>query len=158
MPLYPLIALMIGFTVEKIKFKLAFKSFYLVLFALISVAIYQNLKYQKEYIVPDISVDEKNVALAAKNLTNENEEIYLTNYYYPTIVFYSQRRTFAVYSEHNRNPWWIRNNKEWDKILKKNNVIIITSDRELEKLKANFIQYKFEVKYKSGDKILVKKV
>lgn len=158
MPLYPFIALMISFTIEKIKFKFTFNSFYIVLFTLIFIAIYQNLKYQKEYIVPDVSINEKNVALAAKNLTGVNDEIYLTNYYYPTIVFYSQRRTFAVYSEHNRNPWWIKNIVEWDKILKNNNIIIITSEQELTELREKFSQYKFEIKYKSGDKILVEKL
>lgn len=158
MPLYPLIALIIAFAMERMKFKFISNKFYLILFILITIASCQDFKYRKEFIVPDISIDERNVALAAKNITPENENIYLTNYYYPTIVFYSQRKVYAVYSERQKNSWWIKPKTDWINILTKNNVVIITSEQELKKLQDEFKQYKFKIEYKSGDKILIKKV
>lgn len=123
------------------------------------ISLVQNLVYKNEYIVPDIAGDEAKVALAAKKKTQENDVLYLTNYYYPTTVYYSERKVYAVYSENEVNrAWWIKSKSEWADILQKDRVFIVTTKEEFENLKMSLPEYKFDLLYQSGQKLLIKKV
>lgn len=156
--LYPIIALIISyfFTYLTNKIKIINLSIPLLIF-IIALATIQNLKYKNEYIVPDISIDEKKVAFEAKKLTNIDDSLYLSNYYYPTTVFYSARKVYAVYSDHNENKsWWILPKSKWPELLKNSNVVIITTEEEYKILKESFKDYDLHIIFKSGSKLLVK--
>lgn len=159
-PLYPVISIITAFGIYQITKKFLGQKFIMpVALLIILIAAFQNFLYRNEYIVPDIAGDEARVALAAKNFTEKDDILYLTNYYYPTTVYYSERKVYAVYSEQERNlPWWIKQQTDWGKILEINRVFIITTKEELESLKEYFSKYKFELLYQSGEKILLKKV
>lgn len=156
LPFYPIIALMISNTLyEVLRSELRF----LLVGIVFLMACTQVFIYKNEYIVPNIAGDEANVALAAKKITEQGESLYLTNYYYPTTVYYSQRKVYAVYSDRKGDdPWWIKQKSDWKEILRKNNVMIITTNDELRALRESFPQYLFEELYRSGSKLLVKKV
>lgn len=158
-PLYPIVSIIIGYSLYKIFTKYLGEKFIPHIILIVTlIAIFQNVIYKNEYMVPDIAGDEARVALAAKNLIAKEDTIYLTNYYYPTIVYYSERKTYAVYSEHEKNVWWIRPKTDWIKIMRKDRVFIITTRKELENLKEYFSQYELDILYRSGEKMLFKKV
>lgn len=158
MPLYPITALMIGYTVYEFGKKFFINSSALTTLVFI-VASLQLFFYRNEFIVPDITVDDAKVAIAAKSETEENDILYLTNYYYPTVVYYGERKTYAVYSEHEENlAWWVKPKTAWRDILKNKNVFIVTNSEEFEILKQSYPNYKFTVLYEKGEKKLVKKI
>lgn len=160
-PLYPILAMIIGYSlfdlVKKfVKQKYASK---LILIVVFTLALFQLIVYRNEYMVADISNDEAQVGMAVKRFTTDADEIYLTNYYYPTIVYYSDRRVFAVYSDNEYNAtWWVKSKTDWKAILKKERVFIITTEEELKNLNEYFSDYKFNLLYQSGEKLLLKKV
>lgn len=159
-PFYPLVSIMIGFTVWQMVRKFSGQKFIApIIFFLMVVAALQNITYRDQYMFPDVAGDEARVALVAKNLTEKDDFIYLTNYYYPTIAYYSERKIYAVYSEQEKNPaWWIRPETDWGNILEGKRVFIITTKEEIEKFQKYFSKYKFELLYQSGEKLLLKKV
>ncbi len=159
MPLYPITALAIAYSLNVLGKKIGKKGTVIIIMISFFISSLQLFFYRDNYIVPDIAGDEAKVALAARDLTTADDVLYLTNYYYPTIVYYSQRQTHAVYSENQHNTaWWIKPKDDWIKILQKDRVFIITTREELESLRGYFSQYKFEVLYQSGEKMLLKKV
>lgn len=158
-PLYPLFSLVIAQGIYSSWGKISQTKDHILFVIIALFSLMQNVIYAKEFIVPDIAGDEARVALEAKRRTGKNEVLYLTNYYYPTTVFYSQRKTYAVYSDqHSNASWWIKGKDEWGNILRRSNVFIIATREELNDLQAHFPKEVFEVLYKSGDKMLVKKV
>lgn len=157
-PLYPIIALITSWAILEIN-KRYIKIYPLIIvFIVLTVGVFINLKFQNEFIVPDIVKDEVAVAVKARDLTIEGDSIYMTNHYYPTTVYYSQRRVYSLFSDKLSREWWIKNRQEWNNILKKDKVIIISTIQELADLQNAYPQYKFIIIYKSGEKILVKKV
>lgn len=159
-PLYPIIALVIADGVYAATKRFTRGKLQIVFIALVFlVACFQNIFYKNDYIVPDIAGDEAKVALAAKDRTLKSDILYLTNYYYPTTVYYSERIVYAVYSDHPKNnSWWIKPKEEWVTILQQDRVYIITSNEEMDSLNKYFSSYSFEILYQSGHKLLLKKV
>lgn len=158
-PIYPIVSIIIGYSLYKIFTKfLGEKLIPLIILVAALTAIFQNVIYKNEYKVPDVAGDEARIALAVKNLTTKEDVVYLTNYYYPTTVYYSERKTYAVYSEHEKNVWWIRPKTDWINILRVDRVFIITTDEEFKNLNTYFSEYKFQILYQSGTKKLLKKV
>lgn len=161
MPIYPIVAIIIGYSL--VEFSNKFRKTYFLNFTVYAtvfiIGFFHLIRYMSEYIVPDTSLDEAKVALAAKELTKWDDVIYLTNYYYPTIVFYSSRKVFAVYSDNEYNlAWWIKPKTAWKSILSKERVFIITTEEEYVNYKKYFSGYKFDNLFKSGEKMLLKKV
>ena len=157
MPLYPIAALMIGYTFYELMKKFHIPHFFGM--AVFFIAVLQLFTYRNEFIVPDISGDDARVAMAARDETEKDDIVYLTNYYYPTIVYYSDRKTYAVYSEHEKNDaWWVKSKTEWENILEKDRVFIITTDEEVKNFNTYFSKYNFQLLYQSGTKKLLKKV
>lgn len=160
LPIYPALALLIGVTLHnfwKIFFGEKFLPF-LILFVF-AIALAQVFLYKKDYITPDIAGDEARVALAAKKHTVEGNALYMTNYYFPTIVYYSERKTFAVYSEQEQNAaWWIKPKSSWKEILNGSDVTIITTVDEFADLKKVDANANFVILYQSGNKLLVRKL
>lgn len=160
LPVYPTVAILVGYFLHEFKppwwrniFRLCSVVF------CITVSLFQVYFFRYEYILPDVSRDEANVAQEAKKRTDKSETLYLTNYYYPTTVYYSERKVFSVYSEQPFNrAWWIRPKSDWERILKKSNVFIITTSEEFKTLRATFTHYTMEIIFRSGDKLLVKKL
>lgn len=159
LPIYPVAAILIaGFFYSLSNQFLSRKFNGLLISLILLVASIQNIIYNKEYFVEDIAGDEARVAIFAKDATKKKDTIYLTNYYFPTTVFYSQRKVLAVYSERNDNgAWWIRPKTEWKEILEKDMVTIITTIEEFKELKDAFPEKHFEVLFQSGSKLLVRK-
>lgn len=155
-PLYPVIALLIGSSMSLFK-NINIKFNALLLFVFMLIAIGQLVIYKHEYFTPNVSGDEAKVALAAQQLMEKNNPIHLTHYYAPTTVYYSQRLTYAVYSEHKENGgWWIKPKSDWNLLLKKPEVIIITTILDLEYLKFTYPEVKFSTLFTSGEKLLIK--
>lgn len=160
-PFYPITSIIVAYGMYKIAERFIGKRVIqtILFISICLIAGFQNVAYKDEYIVPDIAGDEARVALAARENTYSNEAIYLTNYYFPTIVYYSRRKTYAVYSEHERNSaWWIKPKSYWTEIFKKPGIIIITSDEELQTLQKLFPKEQFDTLFRSGSKLLVKKI
>lgn len=159
-PLYPVVSLIVGHTLYDItKNFFGKRSEKITLMLIFLLALVQIVLYRKDYLVPDIAGDEARVALAAKKETTDGEIVYLTNYYYPTIVYYSERKVYALYSEHERNrAWWIKPKSYWNEVLKRDNVVVITTVDELYELQKVYSKEKFEILFQSGSKLLVKKV
>ena len=150
MPLYPLIAILIGFILGKLE-KLG------MIISLV-IAIFHITYYQSLYITADSVRDDAAVAIAAKERTTPNDRLYVTNYLIPTIRFYSERQTFAIYGNR-RDPLspWILPESDWQGIKEQTPLYIITNYGELEQLKKNVQPYDLEIIYTWRDKILVAK-
>ncbi len=159
LPLYPILSLTTAYGILSFaKFKIKRLKALLFIFLFI-IALFQLFVYRKSYIVPNVSADEAKSALYAKNLTKENQPIYLTNYYYPTAVYYSERKVYALYSDQESNAsWWIKSKSHWLYVFGNKNIIIITTKQELEELKERFPQYRINILFVSGDKVVAKKV
>ncbi len=160
MPLYPIGALIIGIGVCNItSYYLGRKFLIPILFIIVGISFFQQVRYKNEYIVPNVSFDEAQVAQAAKRLTNQDDVLYLTNYYFPTTIFYSNRKVYAVYSEQEENQaWWVKPRTAWREILKGDRVFVATTREEFKNLSDYFSPYKFEILYQSGQKLLLKRV
>jgi len=159
LPLYPIFSLITAYGILSFV-ELKVKKFEVLLFVFLSIiALFQLFAYRKSYIVPNISADEAKSALEASKLTKENQPIYLTNYYYPTTIYYSQRKVYALYSDYQNNAsWWIKSKSYWPYVFRNKNIIIITTTRELEELRERFPGYKIDILFVSGDKVVAKKV
>lgn len=149
MPVYPFIALICG------QFLSRWKKTTILVF---TIAIFQLAYYRAEYFVPDIASDEARVAIASREFSKEDDIIYLTHYYFPTAVYYSRRKTYAVYSERPSITWWILPKSAWADILHKNSVFINTTRDDLKVLQQQYPAVHFEILFSSSDKLLVKKV
>lgn len=148
-PIYPFIALISGQFLSRWKKSIIF---------VVAIALFQLIYYRAEYFVPDVANDEARVAIASYELTGAGDVIYLTHYYYPTAVYYSRRKTYAVYSENPSVSWWILPKITWPEILKKEKVFINTSIEDFKELQNQFPTILFEVVFRSGDKLLLKRV
>ncbi|OGG24461.1 hypothetical protein A3A79_04735 [Candidatus Gottesmanbacteria bacterium RIFCSPLOWO2_01_FULL_43_11b] len=147
MPVYPFIALIVGRWIPK-----------RYLLAVLIIAIFQIIYFRSEYFVPDVAADEARVSIASQQLTKEDDIIYLTHYYYPTAVYYSRRKTYAVYAENPSVTWWILPKSSWGEILGGSRIFINTTRDDLKELERQFPTIRFETLFSSGDKLLVKKV
>lgn len=159
LPLYPIFSLTIAYGILSFV-ELKVRKLEVLLFVCLSIiALFQLFIYRKSYIVPNVSADEAKSALAAKRLTKENQPIYLTNYYYPTTIYYSQRKVYALYSDQKYNAsWWIKSKSYWPYVFRNKNIVIITTKQELRELRERFPQYRIDILFVSGDKIVAKKV
>lgn len=159
LPLYPILSLITGYGVLSL-IELRGKKLKLFSFiCLIVIALFQLFIYRESYIVPNVSSDEVKSAFAARKLTAENQPIYLTNYYYPTTAYYSERKVYALYSDSQINTsWWIKSKDYWTYVFKDKNVVIITTKSELKELREKFPLYRIDILFSSGDKIVAKKV
>lgn len=159
LPLYPIFSLITAYGILSFA-KLKVRQLEVLLFVVLSIiALFQLFVYRKSYIVPNVSADEAKSALIAKQLTKENQPIYLTNYYYPTTIYYSQRKVYALYSDQEDNAsWWIKSKSYWSYVFRNKNIIIITTKQELRELKERFPQHIIDILFVTGDKIVAKKV
>lgn len=159
LPLYPIFSLTSAYGILSF-IELKVRKLEVLLFVFLSIiALFQLFIYRKSYIVPNVSADEAKSALAAKQLTKENQPIYLTNYYYPTTIYYSQRKVYALYSDEKNNvSWWIKSKSYWPYVFRNKNIVIITTKQELRELRERFPQYRIDILFVSGDKIVAKKV
>lgn len=159
LPLYPIFSLTTAYGILSFV-KLKIKRLELLFFVFLSIiALFQLFIYRKSYIVPNVSENEAKSALVAKQLTKENQPIYLTNYYYPTTIYYSERKVYALYSDQKDNAsWWIKSKSYWPYVFRNKNIIIITTKLELEELRERLPQYRIDILFVTGDKIVAKKV
>lgn len=159
-PFYPIIALIVGYSISNwITKTLRNKYSLLAVIVVFILAVIQLYMYKPEYIVPDIAGDEARLALYANEHTKDSDILYLTNYYYPTTIYYSRRRVYAVYSDFEKgNASWIKPKSDWKRILQKDDVYIITTKNEYDELLHAFPKQKFTILFQSGDKLLVKKI
>jgi 4-amino-4-deoxy-L-arabinose transferase-like glycosyltransferase len=149
-PLFPIVALMIGQLMEFFRWKW-------VIGLVVVVALFQVYHFRAEFIVPETERDEVRVAEAAKNLTNPETPIYLTGLSYPTTIFYSERKSFATYGGgYSKGAWWVLPESSWSEILK-TPVYIITTNQEFNDNKY-FKDYNFQTLYQSGDRKLIKRL
>lgn len=156
LPLYPLASIFIGFS--SVEFVKKYRKGYLgALLLVLLIAGFQLYTYRYEYIVPDVAADEARVAQVSKQLTQSDDIVYLTHYYYPTAVYYSKRKTYAVYGENPSVSWWILPKSAWEEILTRDRVFINTSLEDLKGLERQFPHVRFDILFQSGDKLLVKK-
>lgn len=155
MPLYPISALIISWGLFELGKRFKISSIFILL-PVLCLGILNLIFYKHEYIVPDVVVDEVKVAKKANSLTSPKDRIYLTNYYYPTTIFYSDRKIIAVYGESENITSWIKHKKEWKNILHNKGIFIISTEAELSELKNNYPDKTFNIVYKSGDRLLIK--
>lgn len=160
LPIYPAVAILIGSTFYTVSKKiLSEKAKWFITILIFLIALIQNIVYNKEYFVEDVAGDEARVAIFAQSVTKKEDTLYITNYYFPTTAFYSQRKVLAVYSERQDNgAWWIRPKTEWADIMEKDSITIITTLNELKELQSSFPDEQFEILFKSGTKLVVEKI
>ncbi len=153
-PLYPIVGLIIGSLLGKLG---KWGVWVGLLIGVVCLTEFHSL-----YLVGDSSGDEARVAKAAYQNTQEGDIIYLTDFYYPTTVYYSQRKVYSLFSDINigttNSTWWILPQSKWSDILKGSRVFIIGSPNSLAKLKQYDPTISFETLSQSGDRVLVKKV
>lgn len=159
-PFYPIIALIVGHSISDWIAKILRNKYSLLAMTVVLLlAVIQLSIYKSEYIVPDIAGDEARIALYANEHTKDSDILYLTNYYYPTTIYYSRRKVYAVYSDfEGGNTPWIKPKSDWKNILQKDNVYIITTKNEYDELQNTFPKLKYTILFQSGDKLLVKKI
>ncbi len=159
-PFYPIIALIVGYSISNwITKTLRNKYSLLAVIVVFLLAVIQLYMYKPEYIVPDIAGNEARLALYANEHTKDSDILYLTNYYYPTTIYYSRRRVYAVYSDFEKgNASWIKPKSDWKRIFQKDDVYIITTKNEYDELLHAFPKQKFTILFQSGDKLFVKKI
>lgn len=166
-PLYPLIAIITSYGIWEIggiklklkilKFKLRERTF-IITAILVAISAWQLYHYREQYLTPDVAADEAKVALAAKQLTNSGDTLYLTHYYCPTTVYYSERRVLAVYSEQESNrAWYILPKTAWPEITKLERLFVVTTREEWGFLQDYLPSGKFTVLAQSGEKLLLAK-
>jgi|SRR5579884_1198781 len=158
MPLYPITALMTGdFLAATELLDKKWLSFGVLMLVGV-LALTQVYHFRSEFIVPETETDEVEVALAAKQMTSPNDFLYLTGLSYPTIIYYSDRESYATFGGQNaQDTFWVLPGDSWQQILQKSQVYIITSDSEMN---ANpyFHGYNFQTLFQSGDRKLLKKL
>lgn len=155
MPLYPVVGLVIGYAVGmwgKNIGKIAFVG------VVSAVGLVQLFVYFDQYIVPDVSAKEASIASYAGQILGPSDALYLTNYYYPTAAYYSNRTTYAVYSEHDNTGWWVKRRDSWPVILEDDPVYIITTDDQWYAIGEYVRSYEFEELFREGDTLLLKKI
>ena len=146
MPLYPLIAIVIGFMMRRW------------IIVVVAIAVFHITYYGSLYIPADTAADDAAVAKVAKARTLPGDKLYVTNYLIPTIAYYSQRQTYAVYgNRRDPNSPWILPQEDWQRIKENPRVFVITNFGELEQLKKDLAPHEVEMLYQSGDKLLVGK-
>lgn len=155
-PVYPFVGILCGLSLVQWGRRFRLRS-PIVLMGVVLVALFQLVQFRNEYIVPDVAADEARIALAAREFTEEGDTVYLTHYYFPTAVYYSRRRTYAVYSERPSVSWWILPKSAWNQILSGEHIFINTSTEDLKELQRQFPHIRLLVLFQSGDKLLVKK-
>lgn len=150
LPFYPLIAIMIGIMMGN------WKRWGVVV--TLVIAIFHLIYYRSLYITPDVARDDALVAKEAKVRTDPGDKLYVTNYLIPSVVFYSERETYAVYGNR-RDPLspWILPGEDWQNIKAQPRLFVVTNYGELEALKKNVAPSDVEILFASGDKILVAK-
>lgn len=158
MPIYPIASLIIAGAVGRSIKNTQIPIRVCVCAVIIFIAVFEDLYYKDQYIVPDIVKDEVFIARAAQELTSPHEYLYLTNYLVPTTAYYSRRRIFAVYGDQEKDAaWWILPEKSWDNILREKSVYIVTTKTERAVFDSYKTEYRFDTLYESGDKVLIKK-
>lgn len=156
LPLYPAAAMIIGYFITKISALQLYNKPPLLLL-IVAIGLVQLFLFRGEFIVPDVAGDEARVALAAAKFTDTQTPLYLTHYYAPTTVFYSQRLVYAVYSDEESNGgWWIKPKSTWATILAKSNTYFITTTSELKELEFRYPEVGFVKLFQSGQKLLLK--
>lgn len=157
-PFYPLIALGLGFAIIKLSRQyLGSRGAAFALSIIILIASFQLIIYRDQYLMPDVAVDEARVALKARELIPEGIPLYLTNYYFPTTIYYSRHQVYAVYSDHEENAsWWVLPVSRWAKLRELSQLYVITTTSELPLLIDRLAPSRLEVLFQSGEKLLVK--
>lgn len=157
-PFYPLIALGLGFAIIKLSRQyLGSRGAALALSIIILITIFQLVIYRDQHLVPDVAADEARVALKARELIPEGIPLYLTNYYFPTTIYYSRHQVYAVYSDHEENAsWWVLPVSRWAKLRELSQLYVITTTSELPLLVDRLAPSRLEVLFQSGEKLLVK--
>lgn len=158
LPLYPLIAIVVGYSAVEWMKKYGRLGRYGMTIIVVVIAVFHLVYYKHLYITPDVTADEARIGLAAKELTDLGDNIYVTNYLIPTIRFYSERQTFAVYGNRRdpRSPW-ILPEGEWASIKENPRLFVVTNFGELSALRDHLAPYNIEILFRAGDKILVTK-
>jgi 4-amino-4-deoxy-L-arabinose transferase-like glycosyltransferase len=157
MTFYPVYALIIGSVAVWAWQKYVKKISPVVLIVgFIALAGYQLVIYRTLYMPPDVAEGEAKVALAARDIVPKNLPIYLTHYYFPTTIYYSEHLVYAVFSDHEEgNAWWIRPKTEWSTIAKEKEVYVIANTDQLTDLRDAFVPQTLRELYSAGDKVLV---
>lgn len=150
LPLYPLIAIVVGYAVGRLG--------RVGILVALCIALFQLVYYKNLYSTPDVARDEARVATVVKERTEPGDVLYVTNYLLPSIAFYSERQTFAVYgNRRDQNSPWILPEDDWQNIKAQPRLFVVTNYGELEALQKNLAPNDVEILFASGDKILVAK-
>lgn len=82
--------------------------------------------YRHQAFPSDNHLPEKQVAQKIKNLSSPNDLIVTTEYEFPTLIYYSERqvRTATRQSDYEGKYWWIWDNVDIEKTLKKGQSIV----------------------------------
>lgn len=154
-PLYPFVSLIIAYVFARIDSK-NFLGFGAAGIA-VGIAFIQLFFYKNEFFYKDVAKNDADIARAAKEITNPADTIFLTNYYFPSVVYYSQRRVLAVFSNNEYNKaWWVKPKTYWKVVFKNKQNTIITTNEELQEVQKQFPDELFKVYSNVGEKLVVK--
>ncbi len=156
MPLYPVIAVFIGYSMTllpKIWHKTSIVC--ILLLSLIHVVVFRQALFP-----PDVAKNEAYLAKIAGSITKPDDVLYMTNYYYPTTIYYSRRRVYSLYADvGGRNgTWWILPKSEWINIVKQRRVFIVTTKEEFSNLGDYLNPDDFVMLASKGDKAFFAKI
>lgn len=127
LPIHPLVAIVIGSFLAKFVTRLP-------VFALVCVIVaFQLVYWRNDYIVPETTRHQAEMARLAGALTQVNEKIYLDDDYLPVAVFYSRRRVVPL--RFNRLPLMR------ESLLIEDNVYLLTNQTNLSELSGFLMSY-----------------
>jgi len=159
-PLYPFIAISIGFSYAFIIRRKNRKRIdvIIVLLTLVLSGI-QYYRYWTEFFPPDVNRAQALISMQAGKILSQDDILYMTQYYYPATAYYSGRKTISVYGNNqDAKSWWIIPFSSWNTIMIQKRVFVLTTNQDLEKAEYSFLQDQFNQVAHEGDMILLKKL
>lgn len=155
-PIYPLAAIIIGHAVES-SVRILRIRWLLGILALMLPTGLTLLFYSGQMMARDTAYHEAMVATAANFLTPTDATLYLTDYLYPTAVYYSERRVRAVFSDRPDNPdFFILPRTAWPSLVRELPVYIMGTAPEIDTVRSRYFpDLTMITLYSSGERQLV---
>lgn len=145
--IYPSIALILGFFIDKV-FK---QKFFLLKTLTLSVILAIHLiLFKAQFWVPETVSNEVKLLKIVKRQTEKGDRLYLDDNYHPLAVFYSQRRVIPI--RFNRGS---PNTLQPENLNLTKKTFFLTNKETIEELKEDLRNFKITFEKQLGDKILL---
>ena len=160
LPLYPILALMIGsfliFLQEKIYPPK--QGVFLLVGLCLSLALIQNIYFRSLFIVSETLNHEVELSRLAKNISSPNETLIVDDFYFPVASFYSERKIKVVRREATDTNLVLSKNSFYKLLMRKDKVIILTTPEKFLEIKKDLKEVNFKIEKQAGDHLLITKI